>query len=376
MFKKNKKLFILLIILIVLLMVLVSLFVKAVFFHNSKKEDPKPPVIVNQKKLEIKVYDSKKEVYVPATTYECAANNCDYKEISAVDEEITSDKYVILNDGGTYLYNAITKEKELELEANQWAEYFSSIGNELGLIIHKEEDTFAFYKNKKITNYKYKEMYIEDERGLEVAKLLKNGLIYLLDTNDNYVLMQMSNWKEIFKGKSSIETLEENSNYFIGMTNDGYYTLYDLEANAIFNEAINYYVSDSNIYASFADGTYKEYDNKGEVLKTSKQWKKIFDFGKDYLFVLDSDNYVKAIDYEDNIFATLGEWNNEYEYVSSNSGYDYEDYLGLNVVKKEGKTLWFVYDETPNEADSTCKEYYYNFPTKEVGTENHPCMGF
>ena len=385
MFKKiqNKKLLILLFVLIILFILLTSLFIKAMFFHNSEIDTPvdepksqeEIPVNIEPKTLDIKVYDEKKADYVTITTYDCKTNSCYYKEIAAIDKEVTSDKYVILIDGGTYLYNVVTKEKELELETNQWAEYFSNIGNELGLVIHKD-DTFAFYKNKKITDYKYKEMYTEDEPGLEVTILFKNNLIYLLDKNDNYILMKISNGKEIYKSKNHIETMEEKFNYFLVSTDEYNYNLYDFEGNAIINEATSYYVNDSNIYASFKDGIYREYNNKGEVLKTSKQWKEIFDFGKDYIFVLDSDNFVKVIDYNDNIFAILGEWNEKYEYISFSSGYDYEDYLGLDVVKKSDKTLWFVYDETPNETNSTCKEYYYIFSTKEVGTENHPCMGF
>ena len=319
----------------------------------------------------------------PDKTYTFKCKNADC-EILDVESDL---KAAIIRDGKEIdVYDFINNKYAISnLEFNDFDNLFVSYfdGEIIGFITSKN------YGTEEDTNYKQsfyvidKDAYLKDSTGkeymfdyfstgnaheLSLGKIIAYNYRSESDRVDTSIINidDGSIYKEFSEEKQSFySTIGNNGSvYFIKNNQMQEYntTIYTKDFKEIEKDAINYSVlKNGNLILTTDDKTFKIYNEKGELLKTSRNYESIINILDDYIIVLDSDNYIKILNKNEKEIAKITENKSNYEIISRKSGYYYKDGEMCIAVVVEDKNV-----EEGIEGKGI--EFYYNLKTKEIST--------
>lgn len=344
-------------------------------------KEPKTLDITNKEKSDSDFNDDYELKY----SYKCNNNAC-------IGLDIYEDLgYAVIKDDDYILYN-YKKDlyKKLDVNSNDIV-YLRLIYFEnkiYGYTLTNKDGLTAIYNvklKKEVTEYKYSSN--EYFNYSNTPEVLDNSFIYYED-NDNatkttYYLIDLETGKEKYTAIVDYENYDDNTFYIrsIGNKNGVYYIKghgldgYDDEiCDSNFNPIIEgryskYSVTTSgNIIVTFNNNTFGIYNNKGKLVKKSKEYKSIIAVGKDFIAVLDNDNYIKVVDYDGKVLASFTEKTDNIIIHDLLSGwYSYDNKDGMYVVLE---------DESISEGtEGRGLEYYYEPKTKTQGVIKLPEIG-
>ncbi len=295
--------------------------------------------------------------------YKCSNSDC--KSIGIYEDL----GYVLINDGGYILYN-YKNDLFSKININETGYksikpiYFSK--KIYGYLLINEDNTIALYNNvlnKIITDYKYKLNSTYDYSFS--PEIIDNNYI-MLDDNNTYHLIDFKTGKE--KHTNNIQDYElsavcENGNvYYIKkyVNEISHVEICNRNLKPIIKgKYTNYSInSKGNVIVETKDNKYSIYNKKGTLIKTSKEYIRLYNIVNDYIIVLDSDNYIKIVDYDGRVLAKFIKNSDNIVVHNEISG----------IRKKGASSQVFVIIENAELEEGVVgkyTEYYYDSKTKK-----------
>ena len=382
--RENKNNNILLIILIVCISIFVSLYF--IFFRTKDEFASNYTDWLNVKKSShsLKIitdninnyFDGEnQDISSPNTvaTYYCIFSDCKGKYI------IDDAPFAIIKDGKKYVIYNYKSNMYKNLKITEEVSMFDILyydSEVYGIIVGNDNNKYKIYSlklNKYLSDYKYTN-YENNS-----ASLLK-GYVLLINNNDensNYDIINLNDgstntysnsvYSDSYKGFSKGD--KNNIFYLIPKIYDEYYK-YDLINSNFKTIATTDYKfleldSRGNVIVIQNNNQIVTYNNEGKTIKTSKYYKNIIMLFKGYMFVVDTDNYIKLIDFDDNIVSIMGINNENYIYHTDLSGW----------YKKDNKDAIYLSIENASSDEEEGFEYYYIPSTGENGINENSMIG-
>ncbi len=301
--------------------------------------------------------------YSLIASYECENLNCNFYGV------YNKKNYVIIHDG-YYLVYDYKNNKALKLDLPK-EEYYKEIffcgykDNIYGLAISNFNGLFSYYSlNKKefLTEFKYdyllsgENILFKKDRFIAMMSDGNDETYYVIDSNDNNILLSSSKKISYFSNKEHVYYINE-------------YVLNDKCSYEIYNSNFKLLL-DGKRYSSFAvsgsgnlalkndDESFGIYTKTGKLIKVSKRYYKILKVINDYVIVIDNDGYLKLVNYDGNVVAKYEKMQGSYVFKDELSGFD----NGLNSV------IYLIF-EVNNDSKTDTLKYYYDTKTKEKGVK-------
>ena len=304
--------------------------------------------------------------YIKLDTYECNSYNCKYKD-GAINKVLIYDNDYILYDVNT------KKETKLNLNIDSSNDtkliYYDKVVYGIEVYKNGKNAYYDLNKLKYITEFKYSGFNFND------GSIKFNKLIAYDDPDEenpfehNYYIYDLKTEKVIFEGKqlNILQGKEFNNHlYFVTMNSSDIeknsYNIYNDKFELLFEDVKKYGITDNgNIMITKDNKSFSTYNEKGNLIKTSKEYSEIKLIVNNYVAVID-DGYLKLIDYNELEIAKFTQWNDKMIFHELLSGY-FTDY----TTKIHGVYL-VVEDESIEEGvKGRGKEYYYGTETKQTG---------
>lgn len=304
-------------------------------------------------------------------TYNCTNANC------KVMEEISLSTYKIVYDGQYYYYDIKNnKSKKLNLSYDSAYNEMSVINNDdniIGIYVCKNNNIFAIYDEQKerfVTDFIYSQVDINPEitnQGYILVTKQSDTSTDKSINNDSILLDYKNNYKPVFEVKNAYLSLISNNDFV-------YYKSYIMaESKAViynskFKKILNgdeYNLTGISEKGNIAvsnngDTTFSVYNDNGTLIKKSKVYNNVEVISNDYVVVIDTDNYLKIVDYDGNVVAKFIEMTDNYKLHYLLSGwYTTDNKNGIYVVV-ENKNIEYG-------TKGSGLEYYYIPSTKEKG---------
>ena len=411
--KKGSKKKIVLIIIIVLLFLLVlailafynQKFVKDLFsFRGSSRTTATTKVTTtvdtswytptgSAKKLYIYSYDDESSFLIGANAKsidyyddveKIATYNCKYSTCSGFHATY---KYAVVKDGKYYyIYNYISnKVKEIRIETKYNDVTIAYYRDRIYGVLFGSNNFYSFDDEKIYLNSEYDHVYLstgyygdimltkdninvrnvdnygndEGSRYTEYIINYKTGNVLLTSNDKDYSSFSaIGNNNSIYYLKN-IRLEDEPDGYYEG------YKIYNENYKLLFGGKVFYNVGITeagNLILKNGKG-FSTYTPNGKELMTSKDYKSIKLISDKYLIVVDTDNYLKLIDYTGTVIKKLLEYTADYEY------YDVGKY-------NEGtEKIYYGIIDNSEDAEETYRAYEYNFNTNKISRqkENYGC---
>ena len=138
--------------------------------------------------------------------------------------------------------------------------------------------------------------------------------------------------------------------------------VYNAEKNRILENigSIEYDVGNENIAVSSKDNNYfSVYNQKGELVKKSKEYEEVYTIVENYAIVLDKEQNLKLVDFNDNLVEQLMKWDeNRYTFYSGYFSKDEEPY-GVHAVVVDS-------EKEAGIEEGAAIDYCYNVDTKKL----------
>jgi uncharacterized protein YdhG (YjbR/CyaY superfamily) len=342
-------------------------------FYNHKNYDTIQIKVINNNHIYVyqsssyyadeqylSTYFSTKEDQTQNKIYDYKCNTLDCKAISVTNNNILikDDNYYIIN------YESGNKETlDFDLSSYNYISLLDTKDQILGLILDNKK-VYSFAKNKITINDNSINVINSTENSLALNDVVANdenySYIYDIDTGKKVITLSDSDITDIQK-----ITLNKISYYLICEGWDyPVYKLYDLKYNLKIDNIADYYLSkDNTIYIIKTGATiFTQYDDQLNVIYTSKNYKSVYQFTKDYIIVLDQDDNLNLINLDENKVTTFVKMTSKMYFHSMISGY-YEEKgkKGIYVIV-EDDTL-----DTGKHDMPQGYEYYYIPTTGETG---------
>lgn len=288
-------------------------------------------------------------LYEYKNTYKCNITDCKVYSFSDDKVVIKDDKYI--------LYNFVNnKAKKLSLP---YAEYndirlLASNGKTYGLAVSNINNMYAFYsiKDKRFTtDFKYSNIFYKETDGLS-----KGYISTVINDNDNikYYVINYNNDNIIHESDTYIGIVgNENYVYFYNNFSDLAEIdafIYNEDFKPLFDKNYNMFsiTKLGNVIIKNNDDTFSMYNKNGNLVKTSKEYKKILYMVNDYIIVIDKDDYLKIVDYDGNVKVKFDKLY-DYEFDDSISGMYFSDkksviYIYINILSNdENQAIKYYY---------------------------------
>lgn len=375
--EKNKKDKIVLLIVIIGL-IIVGIFIYFMFFNEKNYEEWND---ISESKYSINIYEYDNMLYFDSVigeeeknkgyikyTYYCKSENCNGYHI--IDEA----PFAIIKDGRYYViynYND-NKFRYLNIKnelKNADILYYNN--NIYGLVTADSDNKYKLYSlntNTFVTENKYID-YENNSAAFIDNKFI--GIYNPVQEDASYDIVDLTNGSvtSTINGAytSTIKMVSKGNNnvfYLIPRVVGDYdgiaYDLYNSSFNLI--KTTNYgflEILNDNAVIKTSKNEFATIDSNGSVVKKSNNYKEIIMLCKDYVFVVDNDNYIKIVDYNDKFISRITEYVDSYYFHTELSGWNTKD--GKDV-------LYLVIEDTDLMDDEIGKsiEYYYNPSTKIV----------
>ena len=389
--KKSFKIIISLVLVVVVLSALLFAFLYMKQYFNNNNKEWFTPSPINSTKLyiyrwKINNYDisvsknklSKQEIedskIEEVGVYNAKTDNLEYY---THDEDV-----IVLKDGNEYyLYNYNTnKAKQLFFEDENIinVEIISNDVGPVGLISHIDNETIYFkYYSLKNNKYIYDFDYSYEQSVGNTTYVSYNKL---LEQKENKYIYEVGVFNTNTEQKEMMENFEineEEAAYFYKVfaneeNNIKYWVLceisgkaknvYNAEKNRILENigSIEYDVGNENIAVSSKDNNYfSVYNQKGELVKKSKEYEEVYTIVENYAIVLDKEQNLKLVDFNDNLVEQLMKWDeNRYTFYSGYFSKDEEPY-GVHAVVVDS-------EKEAGIEEGAAIDYCYNVDTKKL----------
>lgn len=347
---------------------------------NNKKENKKVKenwIVPNGKNGKIYIYSNDDIVvgindleenyiktdasYKVVASYDCISPEC--KSYGSYSNK----NYIIIKDNDYYIYD-YKKNKAMML--NLPRAYYNTVeflGYEdkiYGISVSNINELYAYYsieKKKFVTEFKYNGIDGYSNPIFANKKFVSNVLegethkYYVVDMNTGNELWETSDAIIPFGNKKSIYyAIPSSLEFYLNAK------LYNKDYKLINDNLYDSYgvSKDGNLAVSNKNNTFGLYNKKGEFIKTSKAYKQIGNIFNDYVSVVDSDNYLKLIDYDGNVVARFVKIEEKYFFHSELSYMKYEN--GENIIYLCVENTNVEYGKKGNGLF-----YSYNLSTKE-----------
>lgn len=269
-----------------------------------------------------------------STTQLSNSSDYTYKRIyncSSVDCKSTyynSGNYVLFIDDGLVAYDIINDKKEvINYPYNSEYSYQLVADKTIRGLIKSKKNYAEYYSIEYgkivLSGDKYSNIFFNEKGYLTASK----------NENDIYVSYLLNIEGEIFV--PSINDLKQlkDSNYYYYHLNqemDDDYVFYTKEGKPLFDGRMFYmshFLDGSNLIIISEDGNkFLVYDSNYQIIKISKEYKKVYSILKGiYFIIVDSDNYLKIIDYDEVEKAKFTEMTDNLTFHPMISGWHTED---------------------------------------------------
>lgn len=360
--KKNK----LVLIIIAFGICIVSIIIYLIFF-NSKLENTDKWNKLKESKYSINISEKDNLLYFKDTlseeeknnsfdkyTYYCLNSKCNGLYIS---QDIP---YAIIKDGNKVtIYNykdnlyKLLNINDTSLTAFDVLYYDNQI---YGILASKNNKygIYSFEKNNFITDFKYIQ-YENNNASLSDYKFVVTN-----SESNNYEVIDLKNGEVKLSGSNIISSGNINNIYYLLSKNSSEHVLYNKNFNIITNTNYKYLevTSDGNAVIKTSNDTFSIYNNTN-LIKSSKKYNEVILIIKDYALVVDVDNYLKLVDFNDNFISRIAEYNSTYVVNNKLSGWYNKDNNDLVYIIIEDN---YVQDGEYGRA----YEYYFNPKTHEL----------
>ena len=301
--------------------------------------------------------------YEKVGSYECYSYNCKFKNGYL-------DKTVIY-DGDYILYDVKTKKStrlDLNVDSSDYVSFIYYDKVIYGLSVSKY-NKYAFYdlnKKKYITDFEYSGFNNYNDGSIKFNKLIAYKNID--DDNpfeSNFYIYDLTSGKIIYD-KSNLSVLHGNEfknhlYYSMSKANSNTYEIYNDKLELLVEGVVKFGLTDNgNIMVTKDNKTFTIYDNKGNIIKTSKEYSDIKLIVDNYVAVID-DGSLKLLDYNE-VEVTKFTWNDKMIFHELLSGY-YTD----TTIKVKGIYLVVEDESIPEGTKGRGKEYYYGLDNHESG---------
>ncbi len=320
----------------------------------------------NQYSYFISTNEYNKENQNVLANYNCKVNDCKgYGGYS---------NYIVINDGFYFVYNYKTKKGfKLNLDSNKNytnimpATYENKI---YGVVLsysdnYEQKNDFYYLNDNAVTIDNLENVYYTNDYMYKIGLISSKNKLYNYKTKELIHEFELPEDELIYSTISS-ESKNNKTYYFINNDIEGYSKkIYNDKFENLFNNRVfsSYFINkDGNIYVMDNDGMhYSLYDNSGKRISTSKEYKKILMLYENYIAIIDKDNYLKLIDYNDSEVVSFTKWTDKMYFHYMLSGY----YTGENKVYG----IYLVVEDNSIEEGTKGrgKEYYYGTVNGETG---------
>lgn len=296
--------------------------------------------------------------YKLINSYRCSLESCE--SYQADDDS----KKVIIKDDGYYIYDFINnKAKKINVPEAYYknVEILSYSNKIYGLSFANINDKYAFYsydKEKFITSFDYDNILSNEKNCLINGNFIvtKNNKFYVINYNSLKILKESDNYIGTF-GTNEVTYYYEN--YSDEETSES--LIYDSSFKKILKNNLYKLYSNSKKGNLIVKNPKKEsfiiYNKNGVKIKESKVYKEVLDIINENIIVVDNDNYLKVVDIDGNIKASIMEFNNNSAYDKSSS----------KVIDNK------IYFKIMNmdEEENNYKIYYYDTKSMKKGVLNY-----
>lgn len=311
-------------------------------------------------------YTKEDSIYTLKATYKCT--NYDCHAYSVIND------FVAIRDGSQYLYYDLSSNKSRVIDITGTFNNISVMNYEdkiYGLVLSNSDGKQGFYSydEERLTiDYIYSS--INDYE--QYMSILKDGYIIACnyaEGNDygTYYVLDYKDGSVKFKSENaSIKVISyENNTYYLKnyAINSTDAEIYDSNFKKVLDGRY-YQIGISNsgniAVANSGDKTFSIYNSKGTLIKTSKEYSEVSVIMNDYVAVIDTDNYLKLVDFDGNVVAKFLQMNSNYKLHTALSGW----------YTQQGKNGVYLVVENTDIAYGTIGsglEYYYTPKTKEKG---------
>ena len=342
--------------------------------QNTEKDHIEP-----EKKYSLNVYGTKDYLCLKeGNSCEDLAFTIPTKTEAAKILSTAGRNYVLYLDEEIYLYNKNTEKTE-EISIPTTAEKYTILYNyEL-----ENVSGIAFNQNKKVTYYnidvkstlyedKYEELYAINDEYIYGAKGLdeEEPTYYLLNAKkEELPLITKKDACAYFSVK------ETKDSYFIllntGCVGGNSSSIYTSKAERItdYIESELYDIDDNLLV--YENNKLKEYNTKGELIKTYEESDSVKSVYKD-IYVSLENNALYIKEYTGNKYKLI-DWKDGYYFHTMISGYYDEDALQNEQEKAAG--YYFIIETGSSNMQSSGIEYYFNPKTKEIKNWELPEIG-
>ncbi len=349
-----------------------------VFFEKGSTTNDNKLYIIYDK--DSKYYSFSHEQVNDATketegNYNCKNKNCTGFHVI--------EKYAIIYDDYYYVYdyklNKATKVNlgTTEFEKLSIMEYKDKV---YGIVVTRKSDqNVGFYsleKNKYTIDFNYKQIYVESS-----PVILSKGYVFASknEGGGTHSVVDMNSGKTVLTVE---DTLYLNT-LALGTTQKILYLAYEGVSDAsarFYNEKFEslFGGKNYNMYEVKSNGNlilgkekiFSEYNLSMQLVKNSREFKSVNLIVKDYVVVIDTDNYLKLVNYNGDIVATFVEMTSNLVLHSAISGY-YEP-------KNTPHGIYLVVeDKNKSEEGKSSKgnEYYYDPTAGKTGVIENVTIG-
>lgn len=275
--------------------------------------------------------------------------------------------YIIIKDDGYYIYN-YKKNKALKLKLPD-ALYntinFLGYADQIyGLSISNINDLYSCYSlkdEKFITTFKYSMI-----NNYENISFVNNR--FIASTYDNfkekYYVVDMKTGKELWETDEPLVSFGNEKHIYFGKEYGDALTsnieIYNDKYKKISSNKHSLYGVDKNGNLAITDktGIFSLHNKEGKLIKNSKLYKEIGIIFNDYIAIIDTDNYLKLVDYDGNVVANFVKLENDYTFYPN---------LAYEEITKDKKTIYLPVENKKLENGMKGKWllYKYNSKTKE-----------
>lgn len=294
------------------------------------------------------------ENYELKNTYLCTSINCKYFDY------YYKNSYVIIYDDNYLIYDyKNNRALDLELDKKIYNNiYFCGYKNKVyGLMISNSDNLFAYYslkENKFLTDFKYdivldNENILYKENKIIVKSSNKEDTnYYVINLDNNKILLSSKNEMSVFNNKDYIYYKVKYN-----LDDKFYFEIYNDDFELVFGD-IKYNLfsvsKDGNLVVKNEDDSFSLYTKNGNLIKSSKNYKKILNIVNDYVILIDTDDYLKLVNNDGNVVTKYGK-------IEDNYVYNYDlSYIDENII-------YIIF----NNGDINQVKCYYNLSSMEFG---------
>lgn len=304
-----------------------------------------------------------------------ATYNCKYSSCSGYH---TTYKYAVVKDGKYYyVYDYIkNKVKEIKIESKYSSVTIAYYRERLYGLLFGNNNLYLFDDDKMHLNSEYDYVYLATGYYGDIMLTKGNINARNVDSYDNDEGSRYTEYIINYKtGKVLLTSSDKDDSNFsaIGNTNaiyylknisledepDGYYSgykIYNGNYKLLFGGKVFYNVGITEAGNLILQNgkAFSTYTPNGKELMTSKEYKSIKLISNKYLIVVDTDNYLKLIDYTGTVIKKLIEYTSNLEYYDTGK-YD-----------EGSEKMYYGIEDNSEDAEENYKSYEYNFDTKKI----------